>query len=100
MAAPESSRGEAKGDWKHDSSKPKTNTMAKHNRQIKWTPERLEQAIAMKTRWQAEDMDEVERQEEFRLIWADFCGGEPLQKHLEFWLYVHDKDLFLKWTQD
>ena len=72
--------------------------MAKHNRQIKWNPERLEQAIAMKNRWQTEDIADKERQEEFKLIWADFSGGESLQKHLELWLYAHYKDLFLQWT--
>ena len=72
--------------------------MAKHNRQIKWTPERLEQAIAMKTRWQTEDLNDKESMEEFKLIWLDFCNGESLRKHLEFWLYVHDRDLFLEWT--
>ena len=72
--------------------------MAKHK--IKWTKERLEQATAMKARWQAEDMDEIERQEEFRLIWADFKNGESIEDHLEFWMYVHDRDTFLEWTRD
>ena len=52
----------------------------------------------MKNRWQTEDIADKERQEEFKLIWADFSGGESLQKHLELWLYAHDKDLFLQWT--
>lgn len=98
MAAPESSRGEAREDWKHDLSKPKTNTMARHK--IRWSKKRLEQAAAMKSRWHVEDMDDAERLTEFRLIWADFVNGESLGDHLEFWLYVHDHDLFLKWTQD
>ena len=98
MAAPESSQGETREDWKHDSLKPKINTMAKHK--IKWNAERLNQAAAMKTRWQKEDLTEEERTDEFKLIWLDFRNNEGIEAHLETWVYVHDRDTFLKWTQD
>lgn len=69
--------------------------MAIHTKQIRWTPERLQQAIAMKTRWQKEDC--LNKEDEYQLIWKDWVNETSLEHHLELWLYTHDQDTYLKW---
>lgn len=65
---------------------------------IKWTPERFDQARAMKFRWMFEDLKGEDQSSEFRLVYHDLMNQESAEDHLAFWLYTNHPDTFWSWT--